>query len=766
KEKKEVIFDASPSKQCKWMGLKDNVLFWAIGESPKSKKPEALLLSETKNFATELYAYDLEKNALLWKNNSIGKAERRTICANGEKLFFCDSKKRAVCLDAKTGKELWSVNKEFDAREIGGMDWWMMASNMNAALCTKAAYYLFPMENSMLTAFSAADGRLLFETKRKSYSYLMMEKNKLLSGGGLLYDGQTGKEEKPTWGWRCGPGEVCGHKTATPNGIFKLFGAAWDLENDTAPAAAPVRSACGPGTFVANGVYYAFPNGCFCLYNWRGVIAQSSTETALPAPSKETEALETFPEAGKADEGITGTDEKDWHTYRGNNQRTGAVKAVVPAKASMAWKQLPEKPLKSGDFDNTDEAVSVPVTAGDLVVYGGFDGMLRCYSISSGRSIWNFPAEGRIFGAPSIYEGRVYAGSADGNVYCLGLTSGRLLWRFRAAPADRKILVYGNLMSSWPVNTGILLQDGLVYFSAGLIAEHGTYLYALEAKTGKVKWKVFDTGLKGLASMGHMAVIGKKLLLNGGNAPLGLFDLKNGELKRHVNMAEVSRFNTTRGKEVGVFLDRFILHGGRMLYKDENDFTESREGRAGIAFPFIEYDIKNEKTLPVELNPFQGNLSFAPPAWDSSGFLFASMINNSDTLQYLDSGKFAAALSSGLSGAVTDKKDKKYVYSAKKSIAGNGQDEAKAFLWSFDGNENYAAASICLAENAAVFTYTTKTSLKSDKYWFAAAINRVDGKQLWEEKLPGAPVLGGTAVSRDGSVLVTLRNGGIICIRK
>jgi outer membrane protein assembly factor BamB len=39
-------------------------------------------------------------------------------------------------------------------------------------------------------------------------------------------------------------------------------------------------------------------------------------------------------------------------------------------------------------------------------------------------------------------------GSGDGWIYCLDVVSGRQLWRFRAAPAERKIPVYGKLLST------------------------------------------------------------------------------------------------------------------------------------------------------------------------------------------------------------------------------------------------------------------------------------------------------------------------------
>jgi hypothetical protein len=52
------------------------------------------------------------------------------------------------------------------------------------------------------------------------------------------------------------------------------------------------------------------------------------------------------------------------------------------------------------------------------------------------------------------------------------------------------------------------------------------------------------------------------------------------------------------------------------------------------------------------------------------------------------------------------------------------------------------------------------------KGWKLTAFSR-DGKEtLWEVDLPQEPLFSGLAIARDGSVLVTLRDGSIVCVRK
>jgi outer membrane protein assembly factor BamB len=58
-------------------------------------------------------------------------------------------------------------------------------------------------------------------------------------------------------------------------------------------------------------------------------------------------------------------------------------------------------------------------------------------------------------------------GSADGYVHCLRLDDGQLVWRYRAAPEDRRTVAFDQIESVWPVTGSVLVQDGVVYCTAG-----------------------------------------------------------------------------------------------------------------------------------------------------------------------------------------------------------------------------------------------------------------------------------------------------------
>jgi hypothetical protein len=56
--------------------------------------------------------------------------------------------------------------------------------------------------------------------------------------------------------------------------------------------------------------------------------------------------------------------------------------------------------------------------------------------------------------------------------------------------------------------------------------------------------------------------------------------------------------------------------------------------------------------------------------------------------------------------------------------------------------------------------------LPNDKPCQLIAINRADGSERWRVSLPSEPVMDGLAVAREGSVVVQLLDGGVVCVGK
>ena len=60
-----------------------------------------------------------------------------------------------------------------------------------------------------------------------------------------------------------------------------------------------------------------------------------------------------------------------------------------------------------------------PTVAGDAVIIGAADGVLRAFDRASGSRLWEYRLGGGIFSSATVAGGRVYVGADDGNVYAL-----------------------------------------------------------------------------------------------------------------------------------------------------------------------------------------------------------------------------------------------------------------------------------------------------------------------------------------------------------
>lgn len=195
---------------------------------------------------------------------------------------------------------------------------------------------------------------------------------------------------------------------------------------------------------------------------------------------------------------------------------------------------------------------------------------------------------------PTIWEGRAYVGSGDGWVYCFEARSGRLLWRFRAAPAERSIPVYGVLMSTWPVASGVLVADGTAYAAAGIANYDGTYVYALDARTGAVKWQNSTSGhlnpeaRTGVSVQGHLLLHQGKLYLPGGTSVSpAVYDAATGKCLNEPGQLAECYSRSPRGWELSLLGDQVVACGkpfyGHPAYDvyDGTVFSRAFLGSAG-----------------------------------------------------------------------------------------------------------------------------------------------------------------------------------------
>jgi outer membrane protein assembly factor BamB len=187
----------------------------------------------------------------------------------------------------------------------------------------------------------------------------------------------------------------------------------------------------------------------------------------------------------------------DWPTYRSDPARSATTSETVGPQLFLQWTYTPLHPPKPAwpmpaeELPRMHNDNAYHVVMADNRAYFGSSTTDKVTSIdvADGRIRWRFYTQGPVRFAPTVYEGKVYVGSDDGYVYCIDGKDGSLVWKYRAGPSDEKIIGNGRMISLWPVRTGVVVDDGTVYFAAGVFPYEGLYICALRAADGLVVWR-------------------------------------------------------------------------------------------------------------------------------------------------------------------------------------------------------------------------------------------------------------------------------------
>ncbi len=246
-----------------------------------------------------------------------------------------------------------------------------------------------------------------------------------------------------------------------------------------------VRGACTYGVMPANGLLYVPPDPCFCypgakVPGLNVLAAADGADAAADDAAEEAvgDRLVKGPAYGQIRNPKSEIPNGDWPTYRHDARRTGAAATAVEADVAPAWQT------------DLGGRLTPPVLAGGRVFVADKDACaLHALSAAEGKRLWRFTAGGEIDSPPTVHAGLVLVGCRDGWLYALRAADGELAWRYRVAPRDRRIVSESRLESPWPVHGSVLLEDGLVYATAGrsTFLDGGLRLVALDPATGEVR---------------------------------------------------------------------------------------------------------------------------------------------------------------------------------------------------------------------------------------------------------------------------------------
>lgn len=723
----------------KWIALEDGILYALTGEgeppdpeqrwkrtahgwpwtgiSPGYNTPE-----NAWGFGENFFAFESDSGRPIWHYHETAPADSRAVCLGGGRLFAFRFGEYLTCIDATNGHPLWKKTPESDPalfEQIGQplprQGWqtnWRTASYLKYG--HGALFFAGPQMGKLLV-LSADDGRVLWHDAYDNFQLILRDDALYAIGGGKWGENISRKFAPLT-------GEVlaelplgrraCTRPTATGEDIFfRAMGGSVRFNDAVGRPLwiSPMRPECHNGVIIANGSLYWSPYVCDCQLTLNAFVGLGPARDFDFTPDATTPDRLVVGPGGTAPSSEPEADGRGWPTFRANPKGTCANDADIPDSITPLWQaQLPA-------------SAATPLTAPTVALGSAYladgHGCVRAVDLSTGKERWRFRTGGQIRIPPTIWKGRALFGSADGWAYACDAATGRLLWKFRAAPIERKIPVFGQLISTWPASSGVLVDGkGTAFVAAGIVNYDGTYVYALDAATGALKWKNDSSGHldpdapTGVSAQGHMLLVGNRLYLAGGNAVSpAIYDADTGRCLNDPAPLALCQSTSPRGWELFLVGDR-VIAAGKPFY----------------AHPDI----------PVFDHTVTKKLLHATNAHDRD-IIWADM----QTLAC-----FPKLSQAALNNSVTNEKKPQHVTQAWGAFKPDTPP-----LWMKNCSN---AVTVAKTANAALVAYPDSL----------AALRLTDGSPLWSHPLPAPPVPWGLAIGPQGQCLLSLTNGHLLCV--
>lgn len=197
--------------------------------------------------------------------------------------------------------------------------------------------------------------------------------------------------------------------------------------------------------------------------------------------------------------------------------------AEIPLASHMARPGQPAFPRPSQAMNDSFPAVKTGWVYQDnsdigsgmalynnLVISTNTAGEIYALQLQNGKKKWTFATKGKIYATPEVTGNRVVVASSDNNIYCLQADNGKLLWRFETGkPIVASTLIVNGIaytgssdghFRAISVASGKLVwefsgvngfvEDKPLYYGGNIyFGSWGNDFYALDARTGELKWK-------------------------------------------------------------------------------------------------------------------------------------------------------------------------------------------------------------------------------------------------------------------------------------
>jgi len=239
----------------------------------------------------------------------------------------------------------------------------------------------------------------------------------------------------------------------------------------------------------------------------------------------------------------------DWPTYQHDYQRSGLTQESLGFPLTLEWVHQAKPPAPAwsdppkADFYTSppqvplkprlafDRAHHVAVVGGRLYFSSSSEHTINCLDANTGATNWFFFTDGSVRMAPTVQDGKVYAGSDDGTVYCLNATNAALIWKYTPAGTNNYLVANdGTFVSPYAIRSSVAVDQGVAYFTAGFFPHEGVYLCAVDAATGAMTnanhWRRQVIGTSAL--QGYILLTATKIFMPGSRSTPFYFDRATG----------------------------------------------------------------------------------------------------------------------------------------------------------------------------------------------------------------------------------------------
>ena len=307
----------------------------------------------------------------------------------------------------------------------------------------------------------------------------------------------------------------------------------------------------------------------------------------------------------------------DWPMWRYDAQRSAASPEVLPDQLHLQWtrKYAPRVPVWDDPLNHDlmpYDRVFEPVVVGERVFLSFNDAdKVIALNLRTGKELWACYTDGPVRFAPVAWQDKLFFSSDDGQLYCVNAADGALKWKFRGGPSERKVLGNQRVISAWPARGGPVVRDGRVYFAASIWPFMGTFIYALEASTGRVLWVNDSTGSQfikqphgapsfaGVAPQGALVATRDILLVPGGRSVPAALDRQTGALL-HFQISTAAKGNG--GSFVAASDTEYFVHTrlhGVRNYELKSGTSRKFNGNEPVLDGPVFYSFTTNKTASV-----------------------------------------------------------------------------------------------------------------------------------------------------------------------